>query len=279
MAESTTEHESDTARRLVAELFGTSALVVVAAGGETIGSLTGAVSPAARAVAPGLLVMALIYAIGNASGAHFNPAVTFAFALRRAFPWEAVPAYWVAQVAGAVLGAGLLRLAFPDAPDLGVNRPHVGVGSVLILEVFLTCLLVAVALGTATRYQLFGPNAAIAVGGTIALAGLIAAPAGAASMNPARSLGPAVVAGETRHLWVYFLGPFLGALAAVLLTAVIHPHKHTCEREAAGGDGPPPGETDRGAGVAPSLPEEPAVQGRSPKGRGHDRSPRTAPRH
>src|SRR5947209_8262585 len=165
MPDQNAHHEPNTARRLAAELFGTFALVAVAAGGEVVAGLTHEVSPAARAVAPALVVMALVYAIGNASGAHFNPAVSLAFALRGASPWEQLPAYWVAQAAGAVLAAGGLRLAFPDAPDLGATQPHLGVGPALAAEVGFTCLLVTVALGTATRHQLLGPNAAIAVGG------------------------------------------------------------------------------------------------------------------
>src|SRR5438034_7925551 len=206
--------DANTLRRLAAEVFGTFALVTVAAGGEVVATVTGEVSPAARAVAPGLLVMALIYAIGNASGAHYNPAVTLGFALRGAFPWEMVPAYWLSQIAGALLAGGFLRLIFPEAPDLGVTRPHAGVAAGLAIEVLLTGLLLVVALGTATRYVLIGPNAAIAVGGTIALSGLVGGPVSGASMNPARSLGPALVGGTTQHLWVYVLGPAVGAIAA-----------------------------------------------------------------
>src|SRR5439155_25367251 len=128
----------------------------------------------AREVARGLLLMAMVYAIGNTSGAHYNPAVTLGFALRGALPWEMVSAYWLSQIAGALLAAGFLRLILPDAPDLGVTRLHTGVSAGLAIEAFLTGLLVIVALGTATRYVLIGPNAAIAVGGTIALSGLVA---------------------------------------------------------------------------------------------------------
>jgi aquaporin Z len=228
-----------TLRRLVAEVFGTFALVIVAAGGEVVANVVGDVSPAARAVAPGLLVMAMIYAIGNCSGAHFNPAISLGFALRGAFPWEMVPAYWLAQIIGALLAGGFLRLVFPGAADLGATHPHAGVAVALAFEVLLTTLLVTVALGTATRHELIGPNAAVAVGGTIALAGLIGGPVNGASMNPARSLGPALFGGTTQSLWIYLLGPALGALAAVILAAVVHPHKHDSEHKAAGGDPPP----------------------------------------
>jgi MIP family channel proteins len=252
-------------RRLTAEVFGTFALVAVAAGGEVVAKVVGDVSPAARAVAPALLVMAMIYAIGNCSGAHFNPVVSLAFALRGAFPWETVPAYWLAQVVGAVLAGGFLRLVFPDAPDLGATLPHAGTGAALAFEVFLTTLLVTVALGTATRHELIGPNAAVAVGGTIALAGLIGGPVSGASMNPARSLGPAVVGGTTQQLWIYFLGPAVGAVLAVLLTAVIHPHKHDGEHKAAGGDHPPQEE---------NASDEHVPNGRQRTDRGRNRSRR-----
>src|SRR5262249_3616286 len=116
------QNDLNTLRRLVAEVFGTFALVTVAAGGGGVAHAVGDGSPAARAGAPALLVMAMIYAIGNCSGAHFNPAVSLAFALRGAFPWEMVPPYWLAQFAGALLAAGFLRLVFPDSPDLGATH-------------------------------------------------------------------------------------------------------------------------------------------------------------
>jgi aquaporin Z len=255
------QRDAITPRRLVAEVFGTFALVSVAAGGEVVAKVIGDVSPAARAVAPALLVMAMIYAIGNCSGAHFNPAVSLGFALRGAFPWEMVPTYWLAQVAGAFLASGLLRLVFPDAPDLGATHPHAGIAAALAFEVLLTTLLVTVALGTATRHELIGPNAAVAVGGTIAFADLIGGPVSGASMNPARSLGPALVGGNTQHLWIYLLGPALGAGLAVALTAVMHPHKHDGEHTAAGGDPRPQDETVEPA--APNGRQQPADAGPS----------------
>ncbi len=224
-------------RRLFAEVVGTFALTLTAAGGEVIGALSrGEVSPGARAVAPGLVVMALIYAIGNVSGAHFNPAVTFAFALRRAFPWKQVPGYWAAQAVGSVAAALLLRALFGVVKDLGATEPHHGTAAALALETVLTWLLVLVILGTATRHQLIGPHAAVAVGGTIALCGLFAGPVSGASMNPARSLGPAVVAGAPAELWIYLAGPFAGAALAVGTTNVLHRRKPGSEKEAAEGD-------------------------------------------
>jgi aquaporin Z len=174
----------DELRRLLAELLGTFALILVAAGGDVIATISGgAVSPAARAVAPALLVMAMIYTLGSKSGAHFNPAVTLAFTLRRDFPWNRVPGYWGAQMVGAVFAAFLLRLLFGLAGHLGATLPHYGTIEAIVMEVLLTFLLITVILGTATNHRLTGPNAAIAVGGFIALAGLFAAPISGASMK------------------------------------------------------------------------------------------------
>lgn len=224
-------------RRLFAEAVGTFALTLVAAGGEVIGALShGEVGPAARAVAPGLLIMALIYAVGNCSGAHFNPAVTVAFSLRRAFRWKRVPGYWAAQLPGAVLAAAVLRGLFGVVNDLGATEPHYGAGAALAMETLLTWLLVLVILGTATRHELIGPDAAVAVGGTIALCGLFAGPVSGASMNPARSLGPALVAGDLYGMWVYLIGPFAGAALAVATTAILHRRRPAPEAKAAQGE-------------------------------------------
>lgn len=231
------EEEPSNVRSLYAEFFGTAALTTVAAGGEVIASISaGEVSHDARAVAPGLLVMALIYAIGDVSGAHVNPAVTLAFALRRDFPWRKVPAYWIVQIAGAVGAAWLLRTLFGTVAQLGANQPRHGVGISLVMEILLSWLLITVILGTATRNRLIGPNAAIAVGGTIALCGLFAAPISGASMNPARSLGPALVSGATGHVWIYIIGPVAGSILAVIGTWIMHGGRKPKERDAATGD-------------------------------------------
>jgi len=174
----------DELRRLLAELLGTFALILVAAGGDVIATISGgAVSPAARAVAPALLVMAMIYTLDSKSGAHYNPAVTLAFTLRRDFPWSRVQGYWGAQMVGVVFAAFLLRLLFGLAGHLGATLPHYGTIEAIVMEVLLTFLLITVILGTATNHRLTGPNAAIAVGGFIALAGLFAAPISGASMK------------------------------------------------------------------------------------------------
>jgi aquaporin Z len=213
-------------RRLAAELFGTFALVFVAVGGDAMATVSdGAVSVAARAVAPGLMVGALIYAIGDASGAHLNPAVSLAFTLKRLFPVGWLVPYWASQLVGAVAAALAVAWLFGDAVRSGVSTPHVADGTAVALEAILTWLLVTVILGTADRYRVVGPDAALAVGGTIALCGLIALPIDGASMNPARSFGPALVASDFGNVWIYVVGPAIGALLAVLVTRVLHGSK------------------------------------------------------
>ncbi|HEX8940325.1 MAG TPA: aquaporin [Candidatus Limnocylindrales bacterium] len=211
------------ARRGLSECVGAFALTLVAAGAEVISAVApGQLDHVSRAVAPGLLVMAFIYALGDASGAHFNPVVTLAFTVRRAFPPAWVPLYWGAQLAGAVGAALFLRLVLGDVGGLGTTVPKLGLGPALAFEIVLTWLLVTVVLGTADRYRLVGPNAALAVGATIALCGLFAGPVSDASMNPARSLGPALVSGRLGDVWVYLIGPATGALLAAGTTFLLH---------------------------------------------------------
>jgi MIP family channel proteins len=234
-ADADTDSWSLVAKRVLAECFGTFLLVMVDCGGAVIGSLDAEITAVARSAATGLLVMVMIYSIGNVSGAHFNPAVTAAFAMRGAFPWRRVPVYWIAQLVGAFLGAGLLRLMFGDVEHLGATLPHFGVARGFGMEVVLTVILVSVVLGTATRHRSVGANAAIASGGAVALCSLFSRPVSGASMNPARSLAPAVMSGELHGLWIYLLAPFLGAALATLTMRVLHSHKHKSEREAAQG--------------------------------------------
>ena len=209
--------------RLLAEAAGTFALTAVAGTAGIMGAVTGnQIDTLAKAVAPGLLVMALIYSTGDASGAHFNPAVSLGFALRRVFPWRWLGAYWIAQVAGAIVAGLFLRMVFGDAIDAATTKLHVPVASGFAIEVFLSSILLTVILGTADRFQIVGPNAALAVGGTIALAGLIAEPLTGASMNPARSVGPAIAAGNLSDLSIYVAAPIVGMLIGVAFTTAIH---------------------------------------------------------
>jgi aquaporin Z len=157
----------------------------------------------------------MVYTVGGLSGAHFNPVVSLAFVLRGDFPWHRLPGYWAAQLVGAVLAALLLRGLFGLVGHLGETRPHHGTLVSLIMETVLTFLLLTVILGTATNHKLVGHNAALAVGGAIALAGLFAAPISGASMNLARSLGPFLVSGQLADAWIYIVGPFTGGVLAV----------------------------------------------------------------
>jgi len=205
-------------RRIFAEMWGTFLLVLVACGGGVVGAVSGGrVTPAMAAVAPGIMVMAAIYFMGAVSGAHLNPAVTLAFALRRNFPWQRVPGYIVGQLLGAVLAAVLLRTLFGAAGALGATRPGegIGTGTALAIETVLTAGLVNTILGTASGARNIGANGAIAVGGYIALAGLWAAPVSGASMNPARSLAPDLLRGDLHTTWIYVAGPLIGAVIGV----------------------------------------------------------------
>ncbi len=205
-------------RRLFAETWGTFLLVLVAAGGGVVAAKSGgAVTLGMIVVAPGLMVMAIIYFMGAVSGAHLNPAVTLAFAVRRNFPWRRVPGYILAQMTGGIAAALFLRALFGTAGALGATVPGsaVGSGTALAMEVVLTAGLVNTILGTASGARNIGANGAIAVGGYIALAGLWAAPISGASMNPVRSLAPDLVRGDFGTAWIYVVGPVLGALIGV----------------------------------------------------------------
>lgn len=205
-------------RRLVGEVFGTFLLVLVAAGAPMVDHVVpGSVSRTAAVVAPGIMVAAIILFMGKVSGAHLNPAVTVAFALRADFPWKRVPGYLVAQLAGALAAAALLQESLHVSAFLGGSHPgpHVATGTALLFETVLTLGLVSVILGTASGAQEVGLFGALGVGGYVALAGLWASPISGASMNPVRTLGPALVAWHFADWWVYLCGPLLGALLAV----------------------------------------------------------------
>jgi aquaporin Z len=203
-------------RRLFSEMLGTFMLVLVAAGGGILHG-EGQISLAAAVVAPGLMVMAIILFMGAVSGAHLNPAVSLAFALRGDFPWKRVPGYIIVQLVGASLACLFLYAVFGNIQHLGATLPGPGYADwqALLMEVVLTATLVSVILGTASAAQNVGAIAALGVGGYIALAGLWSAPVSGTSMNPARSFGPALVSGDFTSYWVYVLGPLAGALIAV----------------------------------------------------------------
>lgn len=210
------------ARRALAEGIGTFALVFAGTGAIVIDTETGgAVSHIGVGLTFGLIVMAMIYATGHISGAHLNPAVTLAFAATRHFPLRAVPSYLAAQCAGAVAASLTLRAMFGNVAGLGATVPRAGAGQSLALEFFLTLLLMFVIMAVATDVRAVGQAAAIAIGGTVGLEALFAGPISGASMNPARSLAPALVAGVWDAQWLYVVGPLAGALAGAGLYVLL----------------------------------------------------------
>jgi aquaporin Z len=203
-------------RRLFSELLGTFFLVLVAAGGGLLHA-KGQITLAAAVVSPGLMVMAIILFMGAVSGAHLNPGVSLAFAIRGDFPWKRLPGYIIVQLVGATLACLFLLAVFGNVEQLGATLPGPGYENwqALLMEIVLTAGLVSVILGTASAAQNVGAIAALGVGGYIALAGLWAAPVSGVSMNPARSFGPALVSGDFNSFWVYVIGPLTGAMIAV----------------------------------------------------------------
>lgn len=203
---------------LVGEAVGTYVLVFAGCGAIALGTLP----PAGVAAAFGLAIMVSIYAFGHVSGAHFNPAVTLAFAIGRHFPVTRVAPYWAAQVAGSLAAAATLRLTLGEV-ELGVTRPSASDLQGFVWEVVLTFILVVVIVAVATDVRAVGQAAAIAIGAAVALGALVGGPISGASMNPARSLGPALVSGDLASLWVYLTAPFLGGVLAVLLYGRLQP--------------------------------------------------------
>jgi aquaporin NIP len=201
------------ARRAAAEGFAAFALVFAGCGAIVANAANdGALGAVGVSLTFGLIVMAMIYATGHLSGAHINPAVTIAFTLTRHFPAREAAAYIAAQVAGAIAAALVLLAVWPDQPaQLGATIPSVAIGSAFVYETILTAFLMFVIVAVATDTRAVGAAAAIAIGGTVGLDALFGGPVTGASMNPARSLGPALAAGEWTDLWVYLTAPVLGA--------------------------------------------------------------------
>ncbi len=205
-------------RRLFSELLGTFFLVLVAAGGGMMGqAFPNTIARTAAVVAPGLMVMAIILFMGKVSGAHLNPAVSIAFALRGDFPWARVPGYIVVQLIGASLAAWFLQGVVNVSASYGSNypAPNYSSTSAFLMEVVLTFGLVSVILGTASGAQNLGVIGALGVGSYIALAGLWGSPISGASMNPSRTFGPDLVSANFGSYWVYVAGPIVGAVVAV----------------------------------------------------------------
>lgn len=203
-------------RKYAAEILGTFALVFAGTGAIVIDDVThGGVSHAGVALTFGLVVMAMIYTIGDVSGAHINPAVTCGFWIARRFPGRLVLPYIACQIGGALLASGVLRLLFAGHANLGATLPAGSVLQSFVLEMILTAMLMWVVLNVATGPKETGLMAGIAIGGVVAFEAMFAGPICGASMNPARSIGPAVVSGSMQHLWIYIAAPVLGAAVAV----------------------------------------------------------------
>jgi aquaporin NIP len=208
----------DLLRRAAAEAIGAFALVFAGCGAiVTEAQHPGSLGSVGIGLVFGLIVMAMVYATGHLSGAHLNPAVTLAFALTRHFPRAEALAYLAAQLAGALIAAGLLAVIWPSQPAaLGTTLPTIASGSAFAYEAVLTAFLMFVIMAVATDTRAVGAAAAIAIGATVGLDALFGGPITGASMNPARSIGPALVSGELHDLWIYIAAPVLGATTGAL---------------------------------------------------------------
>ncbi|WP_395715636.1 MIP/aquaporin family protein [Prosthecobacter sp.] len=210
--------------KLLSELLGTFILVFAGTGAIVINDVSGGViGHAGIALTFGLVVMAMIYTFGDVSGAHLNPAVTLGFAVAGRFEWKSVPGYVLAQIAGALAASGVLHLLFPAHDKLGATLPSGSAMQSFVLELILTAILMLAILRISTGAKEKGITAGIAIGGIIALEAMFAGPICGASMNPARSLAPAIVSGQFEHLWIYLTATVLGAFVAVPLAKMTKP--------------------------------------------------------
>jgi aquaporin Z len=216
-------------KQLMAELIGTFALVFAGTGAIVINDVRDdAITHVGVALTFGLVVLAMIYAVGDVSGAHLNPAVTLGFFAARRFPARAIVPYILSQCVGALLASGLLHLLFPDHVTLGATIPFGAAIQSFALEIVLTAILMFVILSVSTGSKEKGVLAGVAVGAVVAFEALFAGPISGASMNPARSLAPALVSGSLEHLWVYLTAPILGSLVAVAGCICVHDRNCCC---------------------------------------------------
>jgi MIP family channel proteins len=212
---------AERARLLAAEALGTFALVLFGCGAIMVDAEGGGLGDVGVSLAFGIAVAAMVLAFGHVSGAHINPAVTLALAARGRFAWAALPGYWGAQVAGAIAAAVLLRATLGDVASLGVTMPSGSDAQSFVWEMAMTATLLVVIAAVATGERSTPGIAAAAIGGTIALASLVGGPLSGASLNPARSLGPALVSGELGSLWIYLTAPLLGGVVGVFVYGAI----------------------------------------------------------
>tara|TARA_R110002049_G_scaffold107950_4_gene255878 strand:+ start:22413 stop:23105 length:693 start_codon:yes stop_codon:yes gene_type:complete len=218
-------------KKYISEFIGTFSMIFCGTGAMTVNEVTGGeVTHVGIAITWGLIVMAMIYAFGETSGAHFNPAVTIAFAYAKKFSWKEVPKYIIAQILGAFAASLILWFLFPESENLGATLPTVDVWRAFVLELLLTFFLMLVIINVSTGSKEMGIIAGIAVGAVVLLEAMFAGPITNASMNPARSIAPNIVSGNIEGLWLYILAPILGALLAVVSCKLIK-EENCCSNE------------------------------------------------
>jgi aquaporin NIP len=209
-------------KKYISEFIGTFSMIFCGTGAMTVNEVTGGeVTHVGIAITWGLIVMAMIYAFGETSGAHFNPAVTIAFAFAKKFAWKEVPKYITAQILGAFAASLVLWFLFPASETLGATIPTVDVWRAFVLELLLTFFLMVVIINVSTGSKEMGIIAGIAVGGVVLLEAMFAGPITNASMNPARSIAPNIISGNIEGLWLYVLAPIIGAILAVVSCRLI----------------------------------------------------------
>lgn len=214
-------------RKYLGELVGTFALIFCGTGAIVINEDSGGViSHLGIAITFGLIVASMIFALGDVSGAHLNPAVTLSFAVKKRFPWKSVIPYIVAQGIGAFIASLALRFLFPNSETLGATLPAGSEAQSFILEMILTMILVMVIFNVTTGAKEKGLTAAIAIGGVVGLEALFAGPVCGASMNPIRSISPAIVSGHLESLWIYITAPTIGALLGVFIHTILYSKSH-----------------------------------------------------
>lgn len=221
-------------REYIGEFIGTFALVFAGTGAIAINEFSGgAITHPGIAITFGLIVMTMIYAMGDVSGAHLNPAVTVAFWVARLLPGREVVPYVLSQIAGGVSASLVLRLTFPDSASLGATLPAITPPGAFAFELLLTFILMFVIIHVSTGAKEKGLMAGVAIGGTVALEAMFAGPATGASMNPARSLAPALVSAHLAELWIYLTAPFIGAALAVLTCRLLRGKECCTDSESA----------------------------------------------